>query len=390
MDVEKYASSKLYIFFEWAYKLIIWNLLSLLIIAIFAGIPTIMFYSLQNEYKFKDIDIVNESIEVTLNNGQKNNIGIKIDSSIFKDYIVNENDYYLDENYIYMNLKYNDINYLVTINNKEEYESLDLVKFDASGDLVLNGNHKETIINDIFGGNISTELSKINGNNHVEIQLENGTKIDYGEVIETKHMLSGFLFMLAICLALFAFIPCFVTIFSVIKIYGESGSSRTFVLYFDRLWDNFKSLYKIEIVIVPLLMVMSYALYTYYMVITYSGSENYFYTISYNMILVCFILFLLWLISLPMTVGYFRMRPLTICKFTMIMAFRNILFTILYIVILLAPILLGIVNNFFLPIWFLVGFSLPLFLIYLISAKKYRYIVRNFDEIKNRSDDEYE
>ena len=55
---------------------------------------------------------------------------------------------------------------------------------------------------------------------------------------------------------------------------------------------------------------------------------------SYNVILITVLLFILWLVSLPMTLGYFRMGSKSIFKFTMIMSFKNILFTFLYVFII--------------------------------------------------------
>ena len=55
---------------------------------------------------------------------------------------------------------------------------------------------------------------------------------------------------------------------------------------------------------------------------------------------------------------------------------------------MIAPLLLCFINSFFIPIWFLVGISLPLFIIYRISAKKYRTLVNEFESYKD--DDIYD
>lgn len=220
------------------------------------------------------------------------------------------------------------------------------------------------------------------------VSLENGIKLNYGNKIETKSGLSGALIIIAILLALFAFIPCFVTIFSMVKIFAEDGSTSTFVLYFDRLWDNFKALYKVELIIIPSVFILSFALYFYYRIINSLNYNGFFYTFSYSIILITLLILILWLVNLPMTLGYFRMKTFTIMKFTLVMTFKNILFTFLYVVILVIPIILCLFNGFLIPIWFLIGFSLPELVIYLLSAKKYRYLVHNIETYKE--DDIYE
>lgn len=382
MDIEKYAGGKVYTFFEWAFKLIIWNLLSLLIVALFAGIPSIAFYKVQKDYSIKDIRIENTQLEVILNNDNKTIIG---------NYIENNNNYNIEDirvetDYIYFDLKNvtSENEYTVAIKNKDKYIEIDKNKtyFNNQNELIIYGMKKETNLGNIFNSNISLDQSKIDINNNVVICLENGTKINYGNKIKTQSTLCGILIIIAILLALFAFIPCYLTIFSMIKIFSENGSTSTFVLFFDRLWDNFKSIYKIELIIIPAIAIMSFALYFYYQIINVTNNKSFFLTFSYSFILITILIFLLWFVNLPMTIGYFRMRTLTIMKFTLIMTFKNILFTFAYLILLTLPLIICFVNSFFIPIWFLIGISLPELIMYLISAKKYRYLVQNLDIIK--------
>ena len=172
-----------------------------------------------------------------------------------------------------------------------------------------------------------------------------------------------------------------------IKIFGEDGKSDTFGLFFDRLWDNFKSLWKLELIIIPSLGLLAFALYIYYMIIQ-GGGGNFLYTASYNFILITLLLFVLWFVNLPMTLGYFRMNTYSIFKFTLIMAFKNILYTFLYVFLIVGMLLLCFIFDFFIPIWFLVGFSLPMYIIYLVSKKKYKALVHDFESYKD--DDIYD
>ena len=86
--------------------------------------------------------------------------------------------------------------------------------------------------------------------------------------------------------------------------------------------------------------------------------------------------------NLPMTLGYLRMRTYTILKFTFVMTFKNLLYSILYFALLIMPSLLCLLNNVLLPIWFLIGLSLPLMIMYYVSSKKYHKIVYDFNSYK--------
>lgn len=379
MDMEKFTSGKVYLFFEWFFKLVIWNLLSLLIMAVFACIPTICFYKIQNDYSINEIRMENNQVYVILNNDNETMVGDFPQDLTIKNIRC-------EEDYIYLDVE--DIT--IAVPNDEEYIELDEEKtyFNEDKELILYGMKKETNCGKILDSVISIELSKIDINNNVVVSLENGIKLNYGNKIETKSGLSGALIIIAILLALFAFIPCFVTIFSMVKIFAEDGSTSTFVLFFDRLWDNFKSLYKVELIIIPAVFILSFALYFYYRIINSLNYNGFFYTFSYSIILITLLVLILWLVNLPMTLGYFRMKTFTIMKFTLVMTFKNILFTFLYVIILVIPIVLCLFNGFLIPIWFLVGFSLPELVIYLLSAKKYRYLVHNIETYKE--DDIYE
>ena len=91
MDVEKYASGKLYMFFEWAFKLVVWNVLSLLIISICASIPVILFYKTQNDYSIQEVSTLEDGIIVTQKNGTKTNIGFITENREIETYTLTEN-----------------------------------------------------------------------------------------------------------------------------------------------------------------------------------------------------------------------------------------------------------------------------------------------------------
>ena len=377
MDIEKFAGGKLFMFCEWAFKLTIWNLLTLLIIAIATIIPFYLFYNVQDDYVINNVEVVNEEVIVTLNNEEKHNIG-----KFISNYNVKEFDF--DDDFIYITIE----DLYITYSNADRLKSIEEVYFNENNELIVNGMHKTFNYGNIFDSPISIEFCKIDINKNVIIGLENGLTFNYGPKIETNGTLAGILIIIAIVIGIFVFIPAYVTLFSMIKILATDGSAPL-SLYFEILWDNFKSIYKVELIFIPISVVMSYLIYLYYMILTYSEFENkVLIGLSYNILLVFVLIFILWLVSLPMTLGYFRMRTKTIIKFTFIMAFKNILFTLLYVFINILPLLLCFINSFFIPIWFLLGFSVPLYVIYRLSAKKYRALVNDFESYKD--DDIYD
>lgn len=385
MDVEKYASSKIFMFFEWSYKLVIWNLLSLFVVALFGAGPIIGFYTIQDNYSIENVAYITDAsdsnqIEVTLKNGNKSMLeGFPISREI--------TEYRIDDSYIYLVLvNKSGNNVTICVPNKDFIKTIDKIYFDGEN-LIIEGMKKTFIYENILISSLSNEFSRIDTNNYTIIGLENGTLINYGNVIETKHNLAGALMIVALLLIIFALIPCIVTIFSMIKIFGEDGTSDTFGLFFNRLWDNFKSLWKLELIIIPTLGIMIFALYIYYMIIKGTGG-NFLYSLSYNLILITILLFILWLVNLPMTLGYFRMNTYSIFKFTLIMAFKNILYTLLYVFLIVGMLLLCFINNFFIPVWFLLGFSLPMYITYLVSRKKYKLLIHDFESYKD--DDIYD
>jgi len=376
MDVEKFVGGKVYAFFDWAFKLTIWNLLTLLLIVIVSGLPLYIFYDIQDDYTINNVEVINDEMIVTLNNETVHNVGKYV-----TEYNITE--FSNDEKTIYFTI--GDVK--VSYPNKDFLKTIDEVYFNDNNELVVIGMHNEYNWGKIFETTISVEQSSIDLNNEVVIQYENGLSLNYGNKIETKSTVAGIFMIIAIILAVFAFIPGFITVFSMIKIYATDGAAP-FMLYFEILWDNFKSIWKTELIIVPMLAIMSFALYFYYTILTQLEEGNFFISMSYNVILITVLIFILWLVSLPMTLGYFRMSTKSIMKFTLIMAFKNIIYTFLYLFILIAPLLLCFLNSFFIPVWFLVGISLPLLLIYKISAKKYRTLVNEFESYKD--DDIYD
>lgn len=377
MDIEKYTNSKIYFIFEWGFKLIMWNLLSLLIICLVASVPFLFFFQIQDNHAISDVSITSDNtIEVVQANGTVTNIGKKnIDGEIKQ---IKEEDKVII-------LQIDD--YVIQVNNPDNIKNIKSAKIE-NDELIItqelsDKTTKDHNFGDIFASTIDVKSSRINSFQETIIVYENGVNVNYGRVLDTNGTLAGALVIIGLALAIFSFIPTYCTTFSMIKIFAEDGSANTFVLYFDRLWDNFKALWIIDIGVVIISVLFGYGLLSYYNVIHSLEEPNYFLIIAYNVIAICSIIVLLFVLSLPMTVGYFRMKPKSILKFTISMTFRNILYGIIYVLLLALPLLLCFLVNFFIPIWFLVGLSIPLLVMYIISSGKYHRIVKDFNSYKD-------
>ncbi len=383
MDIEKYTNSKLYFIFEWGFKLIMWNLLSLLIICIVAGIPFVFFFHIQDNHAIDNVEISGEELVVTQHDGKVTNIGEKVITGEIKEIKSLDNAIVLILN-----------DYQIQVNNPDNIKNITGASF-IDNELIISHklsdeSIKDTNFGNIYDSDIDIESSRINSYQEAIIVYQNGVNVNYGKVLETQGTLSGVLVIIGLALAIFSFIPTYVTIFSMIKIFAEDGSANTFILYFDRLWDNFKALYKLDIALVIITVLFGYGLFSYYNVIHSLDTPNYFLIISYNIILICSVIVVLFILSLPMTVGYFRMKTMSIIKFTISMTFRNILYAIIYLILLVLPLLLCFLNNFFIPIWFLIGLSIPLLFMYIISSGKYHRIVKDFNNYKEEDIYEFE
>ena len=75
MDLEKYTNSKVFTFFEWAFKLIVWNLLALSIIIMIAGTPLYLFFRDLDHKTVTSTDMYNNDLIVTLKNEDSVNLG---------------------------------------------------------------------------------------------------------------------------------------------------------------------------------------------------------------------------------------------------------------------------------------------------------------------------
>lgn len=200
----------------------------------------------------------------------------------------------------------------------------------------------------------------------------------------------GILVIIGIILFIILFIPACLAAFIVIKHYLEDQMGNVFVLYFRYFIDTIKRIYVIELIILPFFFFCLYSLWFYG---SYLDSEGFIYDfygifsiVSFVFVFFIIVLVILLYINLMLILAYFRMKTFAYLR----LAFRFSMIymgqTIIYSLILLIP--FGLLNFFimeFRPLYFIIGISLPQFIIALISRNKFNYLARNLEVLKNRN-----
>lgn len=196
-----------------------------------------------------------------------------------------------------------------------------------------------------------------------------------------------FFLITGLFLAFFSFIPCFVTSFFLIKYFKEEKAGNVFVLYFKTLKIVFNSIYKYELIVVPIIFLFLYGAYYYWLMLDpeyYQLVWGYIAIIGFLVSFLCLSLFVLSLVNIPMIVSYYRMKTKDLIKLSLYMSLRYFFKTLLYFIILCVPLLLIIWNPaFFIPLYTLLGISLPLYVIYILSHKFYWYLSKNIEDVKD-------
>ena len=75
------------------------------------------------------------------------------------------------------------------------------------------------------------------------------------------------------------------------------------------------------------------------------------------------------------------MNTKSLMRFTFKITFKKIFSTAMYLLIVGLPILVVLFMNVLIPIWLLLGFSLPLYFMYYIARKDYWKYLKDINEI---------
>ena len=212
MDMEKYTSGKIYSFFEWVFRLATWNLLLVLITLAVMAIPYYVFYKIQDNNQIEQLEIVNDDIFVIQKNGRETEIfdRFKINDSgkldFLKQEVVENNEKYFTYTIKFSNFE---ITYSKITNDYTTiyYENLGLYGENDSAKTLIDD---QVLVGEVVESNLDRDMNLV-------ISFENKV-FNFGQCVETQSLASSIWLSVAIILGLFVFIPCFVTIFSMIKI----------------------------------------------------------------------------------------------------------------------------------------------------------------------------
>lgn len=198
---------------------------------------------------------------------------------------------------------------------------------------------------------------------------------------------SGLWVILAIILFAFAFIPCYITAFIVIKLYKEGKSENIFKLFFLSLYDTIKRVYIIQLIFFPVILIFIFGASFYWDLLSPDNFQvdtiGVMSIIAFAILFFCLATILLCFVNFPILIAYFQMTTINYLKTTLYMSFKYFFKTLLYLFILLIPIvLLGYLKSLFIPIYLLYGISGPLFFIFLISREQFVYLSNNIDDLK--------
>ena len=116
MNVEKYTGSKLYSFFEWLFKLILWNILLILIIMTLSIGPFYGFYKIQDNNLIDNIEFIDNGLIITQKNNKKTTIENCFGNFKSSDITIQKD----DDNYTLQVKLENDV--IITYSLKEEYK----------------------------------------------------------------------------------------------------------------------------------------------------------------------------------------------------------------------------------------------------------------------------
>ena len=173
------------------------------------------------------------------------------------------------------------------------------------------------------------------------------------------------------------------------KAYQEGTDKNVFVTY----WLNLKSCIVKSLahsaIFVALGAVVAYAIWLYVLNLeddTLEVSMQSFYTIGLSITFIFGLIVLIAFLQYPLLFTYFRFRFFEQFKMGIYMGVKYILITIVGLASVAGSVAMFLYAT---PLWFFIGVSLPLFLIYAVSKNKYGYLSYNLYDIKTEENLDY-
>jgi uncharacterized membrane protein YesL len=195
----------------------------------------------------------------------------------------------------------------------------------------------------------------------------------------------GLFVIIGLIIFILLFIPASLTGFLVIKHYLEEQTGNLFVLYFRYLIDTLKRIYIVELLLLPFFFLSIYGLWFYG---SYLDSDSFSYDaygvfaiLSFVLVFFLLIFLILVFINIMLIISYFKMKPMHYMRLAFKFSMRYMGQTLIYGLIMFIPfVILNIFVMQFRPIYFIIGISLPQYLIGLITRNKFNYLASNLSK----------
>jgi len=186
-------------------------------------------------------------------------------------------------------------------------------------------------------------------------------------------------------------VPAICAAFKSIKDTKENYSSSIIKNYFINFRYLFRDTFAFSIILLIIIGICGYAFLWYDGVVgtTQGSGEQMDQTwlmiavISIVIVIIGSIILLMAFIQIPMVINYFYYGFIDNIKLSFYMAFKYIITSILELVVVIASLIIlvtALFTYYLIPLWLFFGISFPLYAMYTLSRRFYRYVADNFEE----------
>ncbi len=187
-------------------------------------------------------------------------------------------------------------------------------------------------------------------------------------------------------LGIITIVPAICATFKTIKDTKENYSPQIFKKFFANFIFLFRDTFVFSIILLFVIGVAGYGFLWYDGVVgATSGSDNRLdqtwltiAMVSITIVVLGVLLVTMALIQLPMVINYFCYGFMDNVRMCFYMAFKYFMTTVLEVIIVIISVIVlinGLFTYHLLPLWLFFGVSLPLYVMYIISKRFYRYVV---------------
>ena len=195
---------------------------------------------------------------------------------------------------------------------------------------------------------------------------------------------------LVVCCGVITILGAFTACVNSFKDYQEGCNRNVFSTYFQNFKKCFLRSIIHSVIFVIISLVIAYAIWTYLLNLEVEDlEENYarFYSIGLTITLFFGLVIVIIHLQFPLLYTYFNFSVIEQYKMGIYMGLKYILVTLVGLGSVVGSVAMFLYAT---PLWFFIGVSLPLFLLYIVSKNKYSYLAYNINDIKEVDDLGYE